>query len=115
MIFNNDSYEPKRWHTAMIMWGFICLPLLLNLYFRKLVNIFETIGGVCHILFFFINIITLTVLAKRSTNEYVFKTLTHDVSGWTNPGVAWGIGLLTVTFPISGKALLSIAEPANNL
>jgi len=28
--------------------------------------------------------------------------LTHDVSGWSDPAVAWGIGLLTVTFPLSG-------------
>jgi hypothetical protein len=32
----------------------------------------------------------------------VFNTLTHDISGWTNPGVAFGLGLLTMTFPITG-------------
>jgi hypothetical protein len=103
LVFNNDSYTPKAWHTAMFMWLFICVPVLFNLWFRKLINTFETIGGICHVVLFIVNIVILTVLAKRSTNDYVFKTLTHDVSGWTNPAVAWGIGLLTVTFPISGE------------
>lgn len=59
------------------------------------------IGGICHTVFFIISVITLGVCARRSTTDFVFNTLTHDMSGWTDPAVAWGIGLLTVTFPIT--------------
>jgi amino acid transporter len=59
------------------------------------------VGGICHVLFFIISIITLVCLAKRSTADFVFNTVTHDISGWTNPTVAFNIGLLTVVFPIT--------------
>ncbi|KAF2666911.1 amino acid transporter [Microthyrium microscopicum] len=102
MIFNDETYSPKRWHTAMFMWLFIIVPVVFNIWFRKVINTLETVGGVIHIVFFIVNIVLLPVLAVRSSNDYVWNTLTNDLSGWTNPGVAFGIGLLTVTYPISG-------------
>jgi len=86
------------------MWGFIVVPVVWNFWFRKLLNPLEMISGICHVIFFFVSIITLAVLSRRSTSEFVFDTLTHDLSGWTNPAVAWGIGLLTVTFPITSES-----------
>jgi choline transport protein len=103
IIFNKPDYVHQNWHTAMIMWLFIIVPLIFNLWFRKLVNIFETVGAIFHIVFFIVSIATLTALAQRSTPGYVFGTLVNDISGWTNPTVSWGIGLLTVTFPVVGK------------
>jgi len=66
-----------------------------------MLNTLEMIGGICHVLFFIVSIITLVVLAERSTSSFVFNNLWHDVSGWENPGVAFSLGLLTVTFPIT--------------
>jgi hypothetical protein len=104
IIFNYESYVPHRWHGTLIMWGFIVVPVVWNFWFKKLLNPLEMIGGICHVIFFFVSIITLAVLAQRGTSEFVFNTLTHDLSGWTNPTVAWGIGLLTVTFPITSES-----------
>ena len=101
-VFNYENYQPKAWHTTLIMWGLIVIPFVLNLFFRQLLTAFEILGGVCHIIFFIISILTLAVLARRSTPEFVFNTLTTGRSGWTDPGVSWGIGLLTLTFAISG-------------
>ncbi|ORY19759.1 GABA permease [Clohesyomyces aquaticus] len=101
-IFNNPEYVPQRWHVTLIMWAITIFPFLGNFWFRKLLNPLEAVGAICHVVFFIVSIITLVVLAQRSTVEYVFHTLTHDVSGWTNPAVAWGIGLLTVTYPLTG-------------
>jgi len=103
IIFNNPNYNPAGWHIGMIMWVFILIPLVFNLYLRKVLNTFETIGGILHVVFFIVSIITLTTLAQRSTTGFVFKTLVTGVSGWTNPGVSFGIGLLTVVFPVAGK------------
>lgn len=86
----------------MLMWLFIIVPLVFNLYFKRLLNTFETIGGITHVVFFIVSIITLTALARRSTNQYVWQTIVNDLSGWTNPGVAWGLGLLTMTVPLVG-------------
>jgi choline transport protein len=101
--FNNDDYVPHRWHTTLIICLFILLPLLPNLFFRKLLNAFEITGGICCIVFFIINIVTLTVLSPRSSNEFVWKTLIHESPGWSNPGIAWCLGLITPVSALIGK------------
>ena len=101
-IFNYPEYTPQRWHGTLIMWGFILVPVLWNFYFRRMLNTLEMVGGVCHVVFFIVSVITLAVCARRSSSEFVWNTVTHDLSGWTNPTVAWGLGLLTVAFPVTG-------------
>jgi amino acid transporter len=101
--FNNPGYVPERWHATLIMWGFTIFPFLGNFWLRKILNPLEAVGAIIHVVFFIVSIITLVVLAQRSTVEFVFHTLTHDISGWKEPAVAWGLGLLTVTYPLSGK------------
>jgi choline transport protein len=101
-IFNYDDYEPKRWHTTLIMWALILVPFVFNLWFRKLINVFELIAGGLHFLIFIAMIITLAALAERSTPQFVFKNFTQGLSGWENPGVTWGLGLLTVTYAVNG-------------
>jgi len=108
VIFNYPTYEPQRWHATMIMWAFIFVPVIWNLWFRRLLNTLEMVGGICHVVFFITAVVTLAVLARRSSTEFVFNTLTHDLSGWTNPTVAWSIGLLTVAFPITGQSRTAI-------
>lgn len=83
------------------MWAFIIGPVICNLFLRRVLNTLETIGGICHVLFFVISIAVLATLAERSTTDFVFNTLTRDVSGWSNPGIAWSLGLLTTVFPIT--------------
>jgi len=73
------------------------VPFILNLVARRVLNAFELIGGLCHFVFFIIAVVTLAVLGQRSTPQFVFQTLTTGISGWENPGVSWGLGLLTVT------------------
>jgi len=101
-VFNYKNYQPRAWHTTLMMWGIIFIPFICNLWFRQLLNAFELLGGIFHLVFFISSIVTLAVTARRSTLSFVFGTLTTGQSGWTNPGVSWGIGLLTLTFAISG-------------
>lgn len=103
IIFNKEDYIYHRWHTSLLMWLFILTPLVVNLWFRKVLNVIETVGAVVHVVFFFVSIITLAILAQRSTTEFVFDTIVNDVSGWTNPGIAFGIGLLPVALGPVGK------------
>jgi hypothetical protein len=104
IIFNYESYVTQRWHATLIMWGFILIPVVWNFYCRKLLPSLEMIGGICHVVFFIISVIVLAVLARRASSQYVFNTLTHDASGWTNPAVCWGIGITTVAFPITSES-----------
>jgi choline transport protein len=101
-VFNNDDYVPQRWHTTLLMWALILVPFIFNLWFRKILNAMELIGGICHFLFFIISIITLAVLAERKPASFVFNNFTQGLSGWENPGVTWGLGLLTITYAVNG-------------
>ncbi|KAF1352755.1 hypothetical protein EJ07DRAFT_168683 [Lizonia empirigonia] len=87
-------------HIAHV--GYHHPPLPSQSLVRKTLNPIQAVGALCHIVFFVASIVTLAVLAQRSAAEYVFHTLTNNVSGWTNLAVAWGIGLLTVTYPLTG-------------
>lgn len=104
IIFNYpDTYVYERWHGTLLSWAFIVFPVICNVYGRRLLAPLEIIGGVCHLLFFICTVVILVVLAPRSTAEFVFTTSVSDISGWTNPGVAWCIGLLSTTFPLVGE------------
>jgi len=100
IIFNSSTYEPKGWHATMFLIALLIVPLVINLYLRKIINYLETIGGALHVILFIAIVATLCTLAKRSTPEYVFMTL-HTDAGWENPGVAFSIGMLAVAYPIS--------------
>jgi choline transport protein len=100
--FNDPEYGGKRWHSTVIMWALTLLRIIGNFWLPKILNILETAGVLCHVTFFVTSIITLATMAEKSSANYVFSTLTHDISGWKNPVVAWGIGLLTVTYPLTG-------------
>jgi choline transport protein len=76
---------------------------MMNLWFRKLLNAFEVAGGICCIVFFLINVITLGVLAEKTTTDFVFKTLIHEAPGWSNPGIAWCLGLLAPVSALIGS------------
>ncbi|OAL04670.1 hypothetical protein IQ06DRAFT_313825 [Phaeosphaeriaceae sp. SRC1lsM3a] len=84
------------------MWALTLCPFIGNFWLPRFINIMETSGAICHVVFFLASIITLAAKAEKSSIDYVFNTLTHDISGWENPTVAWGLGLLTVTYPLTG-------------
>jgi choline transport protein len=103
IIFNKPDYVWHRWHTALLMWLFIVTPLVANIWFRRLLTPMESSGFIFHMVFFIASIVTLVVLGQRSSNEYVWQTIVDDLSGWTNPGVAFGIGCITVFLGPVGK------------
>lgn len=102
VIFNYENYVPERWHTSLIMIAVMVVPLMFNLWFRKLLDAFEMTGGILHITLFIVVIVILIVFGPRNDPDFVFKNLTSDVSGWNNPGVSWGLGLLSMTFSVTG-------------
>jgi amino acid transporter len=100
-VFNYPDYEIQRWHTTMVMIAFTVVPVIANFYFRRLLTTLEMIGGIIHVVFFVVTIVVLVTLAERSTVGFVFNNLWTDISGWTNPGIGFSLGILTVTFPIT--------------
>jgi len=90
------------------------VPFIFNLWFRKVLDTFEMAGGILHIVLFIVFIVVLIVFGPKSDPDFVFKTLISDASGWNNSGVSWGLGLLTVTFSVTGRHQFhNIQELAN--
>lgn len=78
------------------------VPFTFNLWFRKVLDTFEMTGGIIHIGLFIVFIVVLIVFGPRSDTDFVFKTLIWKDSGWESPGVSWGLGLLSMTFSVTG-------------
>ena len=102
---NSPTYVPERWHSTLLMWAFLTIPVLCNIWGRKLLKAVEITGGVLHIVFFIVTVTTLAVMARRSTAEFVFTESWFGASGWTSEGVQWCIGLLSITSVLTGEFL----------
>ena len=101
IVFHDPSYESKVWHITLLMWGILAFAIVGNLYLRKMLNVFESLGGVCHVLFWVACIVVITTLGDRTNAKFVFTTITTGVSGWNNPVyvLTWGFWRLLVLFP----------------
>ena len=104
IILNDETYVPQRWQATLLMWAFLALPVLGNVYGRRLLKAVEIVGGVLHIVFFIVTVTTLTVMARRSTAKFVFTESFFGQSGWESEGVQWCIGLLSITSVLTGAA-----------
>ncbi len=98
-----DSYTYQRWHGTLLMWAITLVVLIINIWLIKLLPVIELVAGICHVAFFVALIIPLLVLAPKTSPEFVFTKLISDQSGWTNPGITWCLGLLTVTWCFVGR------------
>ncbi|KAK5710287.1 hypothetical protein LTR17_018993 [Elasticomyces elasticus] len=107
IILNDETYVPQRWQATLLMWAFLALPVLGNVYGRKLLKAVEIMGGVLHIVFFVVTITTLAVMARRSTAKFVFTESFFGQSGWESEGVQWSLGLLSITSVLTGAAATS--------
>lgn len=114
-MFNNEAYVAERWHTSLIMIATMVVPFIFNLWFRKVLDTFEMAGGILHIVLFIVFIVVLIVFGPKSDPDFVFKTLISDASGWNNPGVSWGLGLLTITFSVTGRNQHHITQEVANI
>ena len=99
---NHPEYVPARWHTTLIAWAMLVLPVLGNVFARRMLVRLELIAGVLNIVFFFVIVIVLGAMATKSPASFVFGATFTGFSGWTLPGVQWCVGLLSAAFPLQG-------------
>jgi hypothetical protein len=102
---NNPTYIPKLWHVTLLMWAYISVTVVLNLYARKVLVVIEMFGGIVHFAFFIATIVTVSVMGTPSSAEYVFTSSSYGLSGWDSKGVQWCIGLLTSTSLLTGMSM----------
>ncbi|TKA64498.1 hypothetical protein B0A55_12334 [Friedmanniomyces simplex] len=101
IILNYDTYVPQGWHGTLLMWAVLLTLLVTNVWGIRFLPMIELIGGICHVVFYVMVLVTLVVLAPRSSASFVF---TEFVNGgqWASDGVSWCVGLLTVVYCFVG-------------
>lgn len=111
IILCNDSYVPQGWHTTLLAYASMAVPIFCNLYARRLIAPLEIVSAILHVLLLIVFVVVLTVMARRSTADFVFQTSFYGINGWSNEGIQWSVGLLAVIFPIGGyDAILHMAD-----
>lgn len=111
VLLNHPSYDARQWHGSLIMWAVVLLAGYINIYGIKIMPALQMLGGIMHIIFFIAIAIPLVLLSRRSTSSFVFTELLISEDGWQSNGVAWCLGMLTVTYCFLGKIhLLAIPK-----
>jgi choline transport protein len=85
----------------LIGYATILIPLAFNIFARKTLKPIEIIGAVLHTIFFIVFVVVLICLGGRNSATFVFTEDSGGISGWTNPGAQWCIGLLSAVFPLT--------------
>lgn len=103
LILNYPNYVYHGWHTTLIGYATVLIPLIFNIFARKTLRAIEIIGALLHTIFFVVFVVVLITLGGRNSAKYVFTANSGGVSGWENPTIEWCIGLLSAVFPLTGE------------
>lgn len=68
---------------------------------RRVLTVLETVGGICHVLFFVVIVINLATLGERSSAAWVFGKIISEASGW-NKGISFHLGTTLMFIPLAG-------------
>lgn len=102
IILNDDNYIPKQWHGTLLAWAILFLPIICNIFARRIMAPLEILGGILHIVLFVVFVAVLVSLSPHSSAKFVFTDTITNLSGYSSPGVSWCIGLLSAAFPLAG-------------
>lgn len=115
VLLNDSGYIPKQWHGTLIMWAIILGSGLVNIYGIKIMPALQMMGGILHITLFIALVVPIILLSRRSTSQFVFTELFTAEGGWESPGIAWCLGMLTVTYCFLGfDGAIHMSEEVRN-
>ncbi|KAJ5630768.1 uncharacterized protein N7484_010868 [Penicillium longicatenatum] len=115
VMLNSPEYHAQQWHGTLIMWAIVAFVGFINIYGIRILPALQMLGGIMHIIFFIAIIIPLVLLSRRSTSEFVFTQLMTTEEGWQSKGVAWCLGMLTVTYCFIGfDGAIHMSEEVRN-
>lgn len=90
---NSPSFVVTGWKTFLIIAAEIVFCAVINMWFFRFVPWFELLTGIINVVYFFIFLVTLWVLAPRNPIEFVLEKAVF--SGWDNYFISWNIGILS--------------------
>jgi hypothetical protein len=102
VVLAYPEYELVRWRGTLLMWAIATIPLVINIFARRLLGGIEVAAGIMHVVFLPVTIAVFVILAPRNSIEFVWDTFVGGLSGWQNSGVVFSVGLLGVVTPLAG-------------
>ena len=103
VTFNHPDYVYKGWHALLIAYATILIPLIANLFARRLLKPIEIFGAVWHFISLVTIVVVLIALGGRNSASFVFTGNSGNISGWENGFVQWCLGMLTAVLPLTGR------------
>ncbi|OQO01562.1 hypothetical protein B0A48_12598 [Cryoendolithus antarcticus] len=98
---NHPDYVVKSWHTILVMWAYLLVLGLMNMYAFWIIPYVEVFAGIIHIGLWISMASVLLALAPRHTAEFVFLQKAN-LSGWENDFVSFNLGIVLITWGFVG-------------
>jgi len=116
LILDYPDHVPKGWHLTLLMWAIMVLPIVANVFARRVLKPIELSTCVLRLVGWPATIATILACARtRNTDDFVWGTFSGGLTGWSSNGVIFSIGLLTPAFALSGfDGMLHLSEEVMN-
>ncbi|KAJ5952461.1 amino acid permease [Penicillium vulpinum] len=115
VVLTHPEYELVRWRGTLLMWAVAIIPIIINVFARRLLGAIEVAAGIMHVVFLPVTIAVFVILAPRNPNAFVWDTFVGGLSGWKDSGVVFSVGLLGVITPLTGvDGIIHMAEEVKN-
>ncbi|KAJ5490466.1 Amino acid/polyamine transporter I [Penicillium expansum] len=115
VVLAHPEYELVRWRGTLLMWAVAVIPIIINIFARRVLGGIEVAAGIMHVVFLPVTIAVFVILAPRNPDSFVWDTFVGGLSGWKDSGVVFSVGLLGVITPLSGvDGVIHMAEEIKN-
>ncbi|KAF3028861.1 hypothetical protein E8E15_007503 [Penicillium rubens] len=115
VVLAHPDYELVRWRGTLLMWAVAIVPIIINIFARRVLGGIEVAAGIMHVVFLPVTIAVFVILAPRNPDPFVWDTFVGGLSGWKDSGVVFSIGLLGVITPLAGvDGVIHMAEEVKN-
>ena len=105
IVLAHPDYELVRWRGTLLMWAVAIVPIIINIFARRVLGGIEVAAGIMHVVFLPVTIAVFVILAPRNPDPFVWDTFVGGLSGWKDSGVVFSIGLLGLITPLAGMSL----------
>ncbi|KAJ5539518.1 amino acid permease [Penicillium frequentans] len=115
VVLVDPGYELVRWRGTLLMWAVAIIPIIINIFARRVLSAIEVAAGIMHVVFLPVTIAVFVILAPRNPDSFVWDTFVGGLSGWENSGVVFSVGLLGVITPLAGvDGIIHMGEEIKN-
>lgn len=98
----HPSYDPKPWHTVLLLWSAIGFAVFVNAVVGRLLPRVEGVILVVHVLGFFAVILPLIFFGPRRNASEIFGSFMNN-GHLPTKGLSVMVGIVGTAFPFLGK------------